>query len=290
MSTRKRRPGDRPEGRRLRSLDAYNAVTPFIMKDRRDATNFFSDTVEMTGLDRYIRRKRAEGMKGFGFLHIFVAAYVRTVSQRPALNRFVSGKRIFARNDIEVVMTIKKELTTAGTETSIKVAFAPTDTLNEVYVRISEAIEKVRAEDNGTDKTAALVARFPRFFFSFFMWAVRTLDYFGLMPRSLMAVSPFHGSLVLTDLGSLGIPPVWHHLYDFGVVPIFISFGAKRRVNELQADGSVAERKYLDYTVASDERICDGFYFAQSLKYIRSLLRHPEKLEVPPETVIEDVD
>ena len=290
MSTRKKRLGDRRDGRRLRSLDAYNAVTPYIMKDRRDATNYFSDSVEVSDIDRYVRRKRAEGMKGFGFLHIFIAAYVRTVSQRPALNRFVSGKRIYARDGIEVVMTIKKEMTTAGTETSIKVSFDPADTVNDVYARISEAVAKVRAEDNGTDKTAALVARFPRFFFSFFMWAVRTLDYFGLMPKALTDVSPFHGSLVVTDLGSLGIPPVWHHLYDFGVVPLFISFGAKRRVYELQADGSAAERKYLDYTVASDERICDGFYFAQSLKYIRSLMRHPEKLETPPEEVVEDVE
>ncbi len=122
------------------------------------------------------------------------------------------------------------------------------------------------------------------------MFAVRTLDYYGLMPRALKSVSPFHGSLVLTDLGSLGIPPVFHHLYDFGNVPIFIAFGAKRRVYESEKDGSVRLKKYMDYTVASDERICDGYYFARALKYIRSLMQHPETLEKPPEFVLSDVD
>ena len=114
--------------------------------------------------------------------------------------------------------------------------------------------------------------------------------YFGWLPEKLTDVSPFHGSLVITDLGSLGIPPVYHHLYDFGNVPIFIAFGAKRRVNELGSDGSVIPRTYLDYTVASDERICDGYNFARSLKYMRGLLQRPEELETPPEFVLQDVD
>lgn len=287
----RKRPGDRPDGRRLRSLDAYNTVIPFVMRSRSDSTNYFSDRLEMTEIDRYIRQKRADGMKGFGFLHLFIAAYIRTVSQRPALNRFVIGKRIFARNNIEVVMTVKKEMTTAGTETSIKVVFSPADTVADVYRRISDAIADARGEEfNSTDKAADIVARMPRFLFSFFMFIVRTLDYFGAMPKALVRSSPFHGSLVITDLGSLGIPPVFHHLYNFGNVPLFAAFGAKRRACELMADGTVGQRKYLDYTVASDERICDGFYFAQSFKYIKSLMRHPEVLEAPPESIVPDVD
>ena len=291
MNERKALPETSREGRRLRSLDAYNAITPFIMRERRDATNFFSDSLEVTEIDRFIRQKRTEGMKGFGFLHLFIAAYIRTVSRNPAINRYISGRRIYARNGIDIIMTIKKEMTVAGQETSIKIRFSPYDTVEEVYRRVNEAIVTTREEEaNGTDKTAGVVSRLPRFLLSFFMFAVRTLDYYGLMPRALKSVSPFHGSLVLTDLGSLGIPPVFHHLYDFGNVPIFIAFGAKRRVYESEKDGSVRLKKYMDYTVASDERICDGYYFARALKYIRSLMQHPETLEKPPEFVLSDVD
>lgn len=290
MSISKRKRGDRRDGRWLRSLDPYLALTPFIMETRQDASNSFIDKVEITDLDRYIRKKRAEGLKGFGLLHIFVASYVRTVSQRPAINRFVSGKRIYARNNIEIVMTIKKEMTSTGSETSIKVVFKSDDTVDTVYKKMTESVASVKDYNStSTDNVANTIVRLPRFLLEFFIWLVKRFDYHGWLPQALVDASPFHGSIVITDLGSLGIPPVAHHLYNLGNVPVFLAIGAKRREFELDADGSVSERKYIDYSVVSDERICDGFYFAQSLKYLRSYFRNPEQLEKPPEQVVEDV-
>ena len=291
MENRKKKRGDRREGRRLRSLDPYLALTPFIMETRQDASNSFADKIEITDVDRFIRKKRAEGLKGFGLLHVFVASYVRTVSQRPAINRFVSGKRIFARNNIEVVMTIKKEMTSTGSETSIKVVFQPGDTVDDVYRKMTESIISVKDDNStSTDNVANAIIKLPGFLLSFFIWLVKRFDYHGWLPQVLIDASPFHGSIVITDLGSLGIPPVAHHLYDLGNVPVFLAIGAKRRVFEPDVNNSVSERKYIDYTVVSDERICDGFYFAQSLKYLRSYFRNPEQLEKPPEQIFEDVD
>ena len=90
-------------------------------------------------------------------------------------------------------------------------------------------------------------------------------------------------------MASLGIPPIYHHLYDFGNVPVFVSLGKKYFVNEIERDGTVVRRKYIDYTFVTDERICDGFYFASVLRYFRGLLQDPWQLDVPAETVVEDV-
>ena len=121
----KRRLGDRGDGRLLRTYPAYNKFTPFIMKTRNDSTNYFSDSLEVTEIDRWLREKRSEGYKGMGILHLFLAAYVRTIANRPALNRFVSGQHVFARNYIEVLMTVKKAFTDESEETTIKVKFLP---------------------------------------------------------------------------------------------------------------------------------------------------------------------
>jgi hypothetical protein len=130
----------------------------------------------------------------------------------------------------------------------------------------------------------------PSVLLKFVIWLLKLLDYFGLLPNFLLRISPFHGSMFITSMGSLGIPPIYHHLYDFGNLPVFISFGAKRRVNEVQSDGSVGRKKYIDFTVVTDERICDGFYYATALKYIKRLMMHPEQLDVPPEKVVRDID
>lgn len=287
----KRRFGDRIDGRLLRTYPPYNMFTPFVMKDRNDATNYFSDSIEVTEIDRWLREKRAEGYKGMGMLHMFLASYVRTVAYRPALNRFVSGQHVFARSYIEVLMTVKKAFSDDAEETTIKVKFLPSDTIFDIYRKISEKIDEVKSADssNGTDKFVETFAHMPRIFLNSMVGILKMLDYLGWLPQSLLDISPFHGSMIITDLGSIGIPPVYHHIYNFGNLPLFIAFGAKRRCVELDASGHPVERKYIDYRASIDERTCDGFYMAGSFKYLKYYMKNPRLLEAPPEKVVQDI-
>jgi hypothetical protein len=288
---RKRRFGDRCDGRLLRSLDPFYRFAPFIMKFKNDANNCFADSIEITEVDRFLKKKRAEGFPGMGMLHVFLAAYVRVVSQKPALNRFVAGQRIYARHDIEVVLIVKKSMSAEAGETSIKVKLNPTDTITDIYHKINAEIDKIKnGSDSNTDDVAKYLMKIPRVILKFLVFLLNILEYFGKIPRFLVDASPFHGSLFVTDLGSIGIPPVYHHLYNFGNIPLFLAFGAKRHVNELQRDGTVVSKKYIDYTLVLDERIGDGFFFAQVFKYFKSYIRHPGQLDIPPDQVLEDVD
>ena len=115
------------------------------------------------------------------------------------------------------------------------------------------------------------------------------MDYFGIIPQKLLDASPFHGSMIITDMGSLGIPPIYHHLYNFGNLPMFIAFGAKRKAVELDREGKPVERKYIDFMAVMDERVCDGYYYASSFKYMKMYMHNPTLLEVPPEKVVEDL-
>ncbi|MDO4543688.1 MAG: hypothetical protein Q4C01_03960 [Clostridia bacterium] len=290
---KRRRWGDRRDGRLLRSIEPLNKVALFIMSRRNGANNLFSDSVEVTQLEHYIRRKRREGLDGFGIMHTIVAAYVRAVSQRPAINRFISGQRIYQRDDdIEICLTVKKSMALDAPETVVKITFNPTDTPETVHAKISKVIEENKGEalDSDFDKTAAFLAKVPRVLMKFAMSILRLLDYFGKMPKSLLDISPFHASIYITSMGSLGIPPIFHHLYDFGNVPVFMSFGAKRKEYELRRDGTTIERKYIDLTFTTDERICDGFYYASAIKLFKTYLKDPFKLDTPIESVVRDID
>jgi len=288
---RRRRFGDRKDGRKIRSLAPMNYLSPYLQPTRTGSSNLMADSLDMENVDRYIKEKQDAGFKGFGILHVFVAAYVRTVSQRPGINRFISRQKIFARNNIEVIMTIKKEMSLNADETVIKVYPEPNATAEDVFRILDEEIAKNKGNtESDFDGIARVINYIPGLMLKFFVWMLKTMDYFGIMPKALLKVSPFHGSLVITSLGSLGIPPVFHHLYDFGNAPLFIAFGAKRRENVLDDDGSVKKKKFVDYRIVTDERICDGHYYASALKYMRKLLKNPWLLDVPPEEVIEDID
>ena len=272
----KRRFGDRKDGRLIQSLAPFYKFMPYIMPTKNDACNQFEDCIEITNTDRWLRQKRLEGYKGLGYLHLFIAAYIRMVSMRPGINRFVAGRRIYARNNIEVVLTVRRSMSTTSNETTIKAVFAPTDTIFDVYRKMNEKIDEIKYgdQDNNTEQVAGALLKLPRFLLRFAIGCLRVMDYFGVIPQKLLDASPFHGSMIITDMGSLGIPPIYHHLYNFGNLPMFIAFGAKRKAVELDREGKPVERKYIDFMAVMDERVCDGYYYASSFKYMKMFYHH----------------
>ncbi len=285
--------GDRSDGRRIRTEPPMNQVSPYIMVTRNTSTNFFSESFGITHVERYIRQKRKEGMTSFGLTHVLLAAYCRGIARYPRLNRFISGQKIYSRGeDLQFCMTIKKEMTSDSPETVIKVHLSPYDTAEDVYRKLNEKVEEVKNTplNSSFDYTAHALTMIPGVFLKFTVWLLKTLDYFGLLPAFLLEISPFHGSVFFTSMGSLGIPPIYHHLYDFGNLPLFGSFGCKRRAQEVQEDGTVVQKKYLDCKFTMDERIVDGFYYAAFFKHFKRILAHPEVLDTPPEEVLSDIE
>ena len=286
--------GDRPDGRKIRTLAPMAQITAYFQVERNTCSNLFEESFEITHIDRYIRQKRREGLTDFGITHVLLAAYVRGVAKYPQLNRFISGQKVYSRgDDIQYCMVVKKEMTVESPDTSIKVHLNPRDTAVDVYHKLNAAIESVKATqelDSSLDSLIMLLNKIPSVVLKFTVWLLKLLDYFGLLPNWLTELSPFHGSLFFTSMGSLGIKPIYHHLYDFGNLPCFGAFGMKRRANEVQEDGTVVQKKYIDVKFVLDERICDGYYYATFFKHYRRILQHPEILDNPPTEVVQDIE
>ena len=286
----KRRFGDRAEGRRVRTISPMARVSPYIMKTRNTSQNYIRDEIDTTKIDQYIKEKKAKGMMGFNLMYILIATYVRTLSQYPGLNRFIAGQEIYARHNIEICLTIKKEMELTSPDTVIKAEFEPDVTAEEVYEKINQIIEEYRNAPGGSfDGAAKVLSYMPGLLMKFVVFILQIMDYFGCLPRFLSRLSPFHGSFFITSMGSLGIPPIYHHLYDFGNVPVFMSFGAKKHRYEVQSDGTTKHIPYVSYTVVMDERTVDGFYYASALRYMTRIYRNPWVLDERPESVAEDI-
>lgn len=292
MGNRKRRFGDRYDGRRIRTLDPFYKIIPYIMKTRIDAQNYFEDKMEISGTEAFIIRKRKETGERIAFLHVIIAAMVRAISQKPALNRFVAGQKIFARNEILISFVLKKEFTEDSPETTLKVKFSPDDSFMDVVRKVNKAVEENKnvTTKNDTDKLAKLIMSIPGQLVRFLVWALRSLDYLGLMPKIINRLSPFHTSVFITDLGSVGIQPVYHHLYDFGTTSTFVAFGIKMKEKVINSDNEIVNKKYVRVCVVTDERIADGHFFASAFKLYRNLIKNPEILDNPPEKVFEDIE
>ena len=276
--------------RRVKSISPMARLVPYIMENRIGSQNFIFDRIYLSQIDKYIRKKQQEGLKNFNLMHVIIAAYIRTCSQRPGINRFIRGQKIYTRRMVEVSMSIKKEMNIDSPDTIVKIMMEPTATAEDVYNALNDKIEGYREVKNSSfDKLAKILNFIPGLLLRWTIKFLRFLDYLGLLPSGLCRLSPFHCSFFITSMGSLGIPPIVHHLYDFGTCPTFCSFGAKQRELKLNPDGTTYKQGYVDITYNLDERICDGYYYASALRYLKGIYKNPEVLDNPPEQVVSDV-
>ncbi|MCL2597245.1 MAG: 2-oxo acid dehydrogenase subunit E2 [Paludibacter sp.] len=281
--------GDRYDGWRVRNVDTVFQVIPFFLRTRMDAQNFYSDRITINHLEEFVQEHKAE-IPQLTIMHILIAALVRLFSQRPNLNRFVVWNKIFARNHFNLSIAVKRSLTDDGEETLIKPYFNMEDTLQDVVCRISEEIERniKMGQKNGSDVVAKTLGFLPSFLLRTAVLSLFWLDKIGLMPRTIFRVSPWHSSVFLTNIGSIGVESIYHHLYEFGTCSMFVALGRKTTRNLTDKEGNIFKEKSLLLRFVLDERVCDGFYYASSMRAFNKILANPECLLSPPEQVVID--
>lgn len=277
--------GKRADGRRLKKINPIFLLMPHIMKRRSDAQVFYSQEIPIAPLDEYIAKKDAEGIK-MSYMAIIYASLVRIIAEKPLINRFVMNGKIYARNSIDISLVIKKGMSETADETPLKLHFDGSENIFDIRNRLEQTIiqnKEVTAE-NATDKLAKTLSFVPSWLIKFIVNFLMFLDRHDLLPKFIIEASPFHTSAFLTNVGSLGIDSIYHHLYDFGTTGVFLAMGKKKK-SLINVDEALAEEKTLSLRWVLDERICDGYYYANAVKLFNKYMKRPELLEANIEPV-----
>lgn len=282
--------GRRSDGRQVHEIEPFQKIVPYIMKTRTDSMNMFEESIACEAMDAYIQKKEEEGIR-LGYLHIMIASFVRVIALRPQLNRFVVRGRIYTRPKIWVSFVVHQDLRGDGAGTTIKLCFEGTETILQIAEAINRAIEKEtskKTDSNATDKLAKTIMSIPGPLIRFTVNTLMFMDRHNALPRAVIQASPFHTSFFITNLKSLGINHIYHHVYEFGTTGLFVAIGKERKL-PVYTGKTLSARKCMGFGFVSDERFCDGLYFARSLKMLKRYLREPELLETPLEKKVEDV-
>lgn len=287
----KHRSGGRKDGRLLRSLPAISKFIPYFLRDRGSSRILYEEDLDVTAADKCLRQERVNGYKNIGFLHFFIAAYIRCISMLPGLNRFIVGRRVFARDEIDIVLTVKRSETLESSDTRVKIRFEATDTIFDVYRKINTKIDELRTEEvSGTfEDLMESFSRAPRLFIRLGVLVLRIMDYFGWLPQSWLDRSPLHASMLIQDAGMLKTAPAYIQMGNVGTLPVALSVGARHHVYEMDKTGLVTDTKHIVCKAVIDSRIADARYYSQFLNAMRYIFQHPEILERSPTRVVEDV-
>lgn len=281
--------GDRYDGWRVRKIDPTFRLVPYVLRTRMDSQVFFEVRLPIDTIEKFIKDQK-ERIPNLSLMHVVMAALVRIYSQRPYLNRFVVWNKIFARNTFSIALAIKRSLTDKGEESIIKPYFNLKDTLADVVQKVTTELENSQpvGQKNSQDKVSELLSILPDFLLRSVIFILFWLDKVGILPKSINKISPWHSSLFLTNVGSLGVDSIYHHLYEFGTCSMFVAMGKKYRETIIQKNGESIQQKTMLLKFVMDERVCDGFYYASSMRQLEQILAKPEVLLTPPEKVVAD--
>jgi 2-oxoacid dehydrogenases acyltransferase (catalytic domain). len=263
----------RSDGKRVKGENAFYHIIPHIMSKRMDATNYTKSEINIEPVLAWLRQLKAEGHK-IGIMDVVLTAFVRTFHNHPELNRFVVNKKIYQRNYFSISFVMLKGDRADMEETVVKILFDGTEDVFEITKRIREvvALNAKKSESNSADRFVGGVMRIP-VIPSFVTGLLKWSDKHGFLPKSVISLSPFHTSLFVSNLASLNLNYVYHHLYEFGTTSTFCTIGKPFKTTTKSGES----RKILPLSFSLDERITSGAGFAVCLFDVKRFLENPQK-------------
>lgn len=286
----KKRFGDRKDGKLMRDLDSMHNLMAIMYPNRCDNEAFFEFTLDLTNTDLFLQLKN-DGSDDYKYniFQVIVAAMLKTIYLRPKMNRFIKNENFYQRNDISAAFTIKKQFHDNGGEGLITLKAGPDWTFETVHQELKKRVFESRNSDvaNSTEQEMEAFNKLPRWIFKRAVHFVMWLDKHGWMPESMTNDDIFQSSVVLSNLGSLKLDAGYHHLTNWGTTSVFCVIGLKKPRPFTNDDGTVEMRDSINLGVTLDERIADGYYFAKTLRLIKTLIENPSLLDLPFEKEVE---
>ena len=274
--------GFRSDGRRLgKGIDPIILFTPYIMPTRNDAQVFIDTQLDYQSMSAYIRKNKT-APHAISFMTILIAAYVQAATKYPEMNRFVINKQLFQRKGLVVSFAVIREDEKGGLiEELVKLHLDPSDTIADLARKMEASIREARGASTATGAVAfARVALSLPLLPNLIVGLARLLDRYGILPKPILEISPFHCGLFITNMASLGMPAVYHHLYNFGNTSIFLALGKPERSSQ-PGLSSGSKRNIVPVKFVVDERCASGAEYARAFQYMQSLINNPELLEHP---------
>jgi hypothetical protein len=250
---------------------------PALMPTRNGSVVFFDQRLRVGETERYLAAIRESHPDIHPTLfHVVLWALAKMFDRHSRVNRFVAGGRLYQRDSITIAFTVKSELTDDGTLLEVKHRFDPEQPFVSLVHDLQAEVTSTRAGSRGlADRELDLFLRLPPTLRRGVVRTASAANALNLLPRSFIEADPFFASAFVTNLGSVGLDAAFHHLYEYGTIPIFGVLGKVCETAEVE-DGRLAVARTASMKFTYDERVEDGLYAAGAIADFQALVEHPE--------------
>jgi pyruvate dehydrogenase E2 component (dihydrolipoamide acetyltransferase) len=241
-----------------------------------DPTVYGTLTVRMDKALAYIEAFRQRTGVRLTVTHLVTKAMGEALRRCPEANAILRFNKIYLRKQVTISALVVQTDGGKVDLTSAKIDHADVKSLREIALEMEEAVLRVRERrDVALEKGKGTVQKIPYMLLNlftkllgFFMYTLN-LDLSGLgMPKD-----PF-GSVIITNVGSLGLDTAYVPLVPYTRVPIFVAPGAVKEAAVVE-DGKIVVGKVMNLNASFDHRFIDGFHAGILANTLRELLENP---------------
>jgi len=267
----------RPDGDYVRDLPRTRKIMPFIMRKRNESTVFFEQKLDTSKTLTFLQEFRERTELHATMLHLLIYASAQMLRERPRLNRIVGGGRIFQRRGIWISFSAKKRKTEDAPIVLVKREIDPSWSFKELVRQIEGGISEGRSDKpSTTDTELSLMFKLPTLLVGWLVWLLMKLDHFGLLPGAFIKNDPLFASMFIVNLGSINLDAGYHHLYEYGNIPMLVMAGRSKEEVVVGPDGKPEIRPMMALRYSFDERIEDGLYGARALEILKRIIQDPD--------------
>ena len=274
---------DRFDAKYLKDCDAMHFIMPFMFPDRCDNQTYFTFQIDLTNLEKYLKKKNKKGIDyKYNVFQCVVTAVLKTITLRSKLSIFIHDRKMYKRNEVSAAFTVKQEFADDGGEVLCFIHSKPEWNIDDVHNELKRQLLKLKSKGYKDESSSVMdkLNSIPKFISRPLVRFVCWLEKKSLIPKSMIETDPYHSSAVLANLGSIGLPEGYHHLTNWGTTSIFVVLGEYGKMSFYENEKVVFKDGIkLGFTV--DERIADGYYFSKSMKMLQLFLEEPKYLEQP---------
>ncbi|MDP2315792.1 MAG: hypothetical protein Q8P41_23040 [Pseudomonadota bacterium] len=269
----------RPDGT-LERIHPFRRILLYLLPERNGAVVYFDAYADGEQLAAWLARHKEAGAGapggGVNMTHLTVAAANIALAATPKMNRFVVGRRLYRRNARWLSFSMKRARMDREAQIStVKLEMPDGEAFSELVARMNGGIKAERSgKKTRTDKELDLFNFFPRPVLRFGTWALKTADYYNLLPRAYIDGDPLFTSIFIANLGSLGMGAGYHHLFEYGNCPMFIMIG-KLEDRVVVKNGQPVVRPMLHVRFTYEERIEDGLNARFGIDRFIEILENP---------------
>jgi hypothetical protein len=247
----------------------------FLLRGRNESAVYFEHRLELTRTLPWLARWNARTGRRATLFHLILHGLASVLHERERLNRFTVGGRTYQRHGVFVSFAAKKQMSDDAPLATIKRRFEPDESFAALVAQLDGEIAGARSvEPSAMDKELALLLALPGVSLELLIRALRRLYAIGLAPRALVDTDPLYTSAFVANLGSLKIDAAYHHLYEHGNCPLFVTIGQVQEMPVVEGERVVVRpRLMLRYTF--DERVEDGLYCARALQLLARRIEDP---------------